>query len=94
MKGKSHFYERCLERNVFHDPNLLAKEITEAIRYGLEDFVEKVVQTANDTFVYRFRVPNGIFYVVAKKKYPITVLAGGSYVNVRRKGKLKKKWLN
>lgn len=95
MPRHDHFVHRCLQRNVYHNPIILYEEIVRAIEDGRDDFVEKVCVTHARRIVYRFRVPNGIFYALTTKSgNPITVLKRGSAVKVKRRGKMILKKLN
>jgi hypothetical protein len=59
-----HFEARCRERGITKTcPAQLAKDITEAIRNGL-DFVEHVFSTPAGASFYRFECADGIFYAI------------------------------
>ena len=60
----THFKQRCKERGIVStDLDLLAKGLRWAIKNKREDLAE-FVMTTHDRDIYRFRTPDGIFYVL------------------------------
>lgn len=97
MKGlenrnaEPHFVQRCKERGIRQtDPWLLMTELRAAIRTGNDDFCQ-LVKAFNDGLYYRFKVSEGVFYVVASGDgHPRTVITQEMFSQTRRKYKGRK----
>lgn len=89
--AEPHFVKRCRERGIRQtDPWLLMKEIRTAIRTGNDDFCQ-LVKPFSDGIYYRFKVPEGVFYVVTSNDgHPRTVITQKMFSQSRRKYKGRK----
>ena len=75
-KQVSHFADRCKENGIDSSPgNILAAAIRWEVKHGVEgDKVERVMAANGGRDIYRFRVPEGIFYaVIGDDDWPVTL---------------------
>lgn len=87
----NHFAQRCLERGIIHDPEDVAKEIGFAIKYGRDDYAEKV-KSLNGKDIFRVNIiGSGIMYAMVEGKKIVTILTQDMMQGYRKvsKGKVK-----
>lgn len=67
-KPLTHFGQRAAERGISSvDGDRLKGALEWAIRAGRDDLVSYVMDQQDGTAIYRFRVPEGVFYAVAHR---------------------------
>ena len=84
---QTHFTDRCRERGITEtDALALQWRVRTAIEMEDWDFVDKVMTDKDGSTIWRFEVPEGVFYTVthAGSTYPKTLL---THAMVRKKKK-------
>jgi hypothetical protein len=86
VNGMTHALVRARER-ISED---IPPELMEDLRIALSDpgrwsdYIEPVMDRHDGATIYRFRVVHGIFYVVARNGYPVTILTQEQFRAKRR----------
>lgn len=88
----SHFECRALDRIGAIDPNALYADLKLALSNPdrWQGYIERVINVRKDVTIWRFRIECGIFYVLEKKRHPVTILTQDMVRGY--KDKVRRKW--
>lgn len=88
-----HWQERCRERGVGVDPDVLWATIRQAIRDGREDFVRFKGRVKNNRALYVFKTVAGVFGVIVATETmrPVTLVKAGGYLARRKPSRRKRR---
>ena len=88
-----HFQQRCIDRGITDtNSEALWEALRIAILDGNESMAEPVMPGDGEAWIYRFKVPEGIFYTVAGPDgRPRTILTQGMVARKKQARKMRKR---